>query len=86
MSRKRYKLDQIINLFLEAEVALSRSQTVGEVCRSLGISKQCYYRWRSEYRGMKLEQVKRLNELEKENVRLKKAVRDELLNGEIFYT
>ena len=57
-----------------AEVALSVGQTVGEVCRSLGISEQSYYRWRSEYGGMKLEQVKRLKELEKENVRLKRAV------------
>ena len=74
MSRKRYKPEQIINMLREAEVALSGGQTVGEVCRSLGISEQSYYRWRSEYGGMKLEQVKRLKELEKENVRLKRAV------------
>jgi putative transposase len=74
MSRKRYKPEQIINMLREAEVALSGGQTVGEVCRSLGISEQSYYRWRSEYGGMKLEQVKRLKDLEKENVRLKRAV------------
>ena len=74
MSRKRYKPEQIINMLREAEVALSGGQTVSEVCRSLGISEQSYYRWRSEYGGMKLEQVRRLKELEKENVRLKRAV------------
>ena len=74
MSRKRYNPEQIINLLREAEVGLSQGQKVGEVCRSLGISEQSYYRWRSEYGGMKLEQVKRLKELEKENVRLKRAV------------
>ena len=74
MSRKRYKPEQIINMLRAAEVALSGGQTVGEVCRSLGISEQSYYRWRSEYGGMKLEQVKRLKDLEKENVRLKRAV------------
>lgn len=74
MSRKRYKPEQIINLLREAEVALSGGQTVGQICRSLGISEQSYYRWRSEYGGMKLEQVKRLKDLEKENVRLKRAV------------
>jgi transposase-like protein len=83
MSRKRYKPEQIINLLQpeqiinllrEAEVALSGGQTVGQICRSLGISEQSYYRWRSEYGGMKLEQVKRLKDLEKENVRLKRAV------------
>ena len=74
MSRKRYKPEQIINLLREAEVALSGGLTVGEVCRSLGISEQSYYRWRSEYGGMKLAQVKRLKELEKENAQLKQAV------------
>ena len=74
MSGKRYKPEQIINLLREAEVALSGGQTVGQICRSLGISEQSYYRWRSEYGGMKLEQVKRLKDLEKENVRLKRAV------------
>lgn len=74
MSRKRYKPEQIINLLREAEVALSGGQTVGQICRSLGISEQSYYRWRSEYGGMKLEQVKRLKDLEKKNVRLKRAV------------
>jgi transposase-like protein len=74
MSRKRYKPEQIINLLREAEVGLSQGKKVVEVCRSLGISEQSYYRWRSEYGGMKLVQVKRLKELEKENAQLKKAV------------
>ena len=74
MSRKRYRPEQIINLLREAEVGLSRGRKVGEVCRSLGISEQSYYRWRSEYGGMKLAQVKRLKELEKENAQLKRAV------------
>ena len=74
MSRKRFKPEQIINLLREAEVGLSQGRRIGEICRSLGISQQSYYRWRSEYGGMKLEQVKRLKELEKENAQLKKAV------------
>ena len=74
MSRKRYRPEQIINLLREAEVGLSQGRKVGEVCRSLGISEQSYYRWRSEYGGMKLAQVKRLKELEKENAQLKRAV------------
>ena len=74
MSRKRYRPEQIINLLREAEFGLSQGRKVGEVCRSLGISEQSYYRWRSEYGGMKLVQVKRLKELEKENAQLKRAV------------
>ncbi len=63
MSRDRYEPEQIINLLRESEVSLPQGQNVGEVCRSLGISEQSYYRWRSEYGGMKLAQVKRLKEL-----------------------
>lgn len=56
MSRKRFKPEQIINLLREAEVELSQGRRISEVCRSLEISEQSYYRWRSEYGGMKLEQ------------------------------
>jgi hypothetical protein len=59
MSRKRFKPEQIIKLLREAEMGLSQGRRIGEVCRSLGISQQSYYRWRSECGGMKLEQVKR---------------------------
>ena len=76
MSRKRYTAEQIINLLRQAEVLVSQGQTIGQVCRSLGISEQSYYRWRSEYGGMKVEQAKRLKELEKENARLRRAVAD----------
>lgn len=76
MSRKRYKAEQIIGMLREAEVHLSQGQKVSQICRSLGISEQSYYRWRKEYGGMKLEHVKRLRELERENMRLKQAVAD----------
>lgn len=76
MSRKRYTPEQIIHYLREAEVGLSQGKTVGQVCRSFGISEQSFYRWRSEYGGMKIDQVKRLKELEKENLRLRRAVSD----------
>lgn len=53
---------------------LGQGETVGKVCRSLGGSEQTYYKWRREYGGLKLDQAKRLKELERENERLKKAV------------
>jgi len=56
----------------EAEVLLNQDSTVGEVCRKLGISEQTYYRWRKDYGGIRVDQAKRLKELEKENARLKK--------------
>ena len=58
----------------QAEVELTQGKRVGEVRRGLGISEQNYYRWRSEYGGLKLEQARRMKDLEKENGRLKKAV------------
>jgi len=55
-----------------------------QVCKKLGVTEQTYYRWRKEYGGMRTDQVKRLKDLEKENVRLKKLVADLSLNNEIL--
>ncbi len=60
----------------EAEVLLSRGSAAVEVARKLSITEQIYYRWRREYGGMRIEEAKRLKELEKENTRLKKLVAD----------
>ena len=76
MSRKRYTPEQIISMLREAEVALSQGQTVGQVCRVLDVSEQSYYRWRREYGGLKIDQAKRLKDLVKENVRLRRAISD----------
>ena len=75
MSRKRYTPEQIISMLREAEVALAR-QSVGQACRTLGVSEQSYYRWRKEYGGLRTDQAKRLKDLEKENGRLRKAISD----------
>ncbi len=56
---------------------LSKGQKVPQVCRKLAISEQTYYRWRKEYGGLKLNQAKRLKELEVENSRLKRIVADQ---------
>jgi transposase-like protein len=60
----------------EAEVRLSQGASVAEVVRALAISEVTYYRWRKEYGGMRVEQAKRLREVERENTRLRKAVAD----------
>ena len=75
-SKKHYTVEQIIGKLREAEVRLGRGSKLGDVCRSLGISEQTYYRWRREYGGLKLDQAKRLKELERENARLRRAVSD----------
>ena len=76
MSKKRHTAEHIIGKLREAEVLLAQGQTVPEVSRSLGITEQTYYRWRKEYGGLRLDQAKRLKELERENLRLRRAVSD----------
>ena len=73
MGRKVFKAEQIIGKLREAEVMLAKGATVGEVCRQIGVTDQTYYRWRKEYGGLRMDQAKRLKELEKENSRLKKV-------------
>jgi len=87
MGRKHYKAEQIIGMLREAEVLevlQSQGMTIGEVSRKLGISEQTYYRWRKEYGGMRVDQAKRLKELERENARLKKLVADLSLDKDIL--
>ncbi len=84
MGRKRYTAEQIIGILREAEVLQSQGVTIGDASRKLGITEQTYYRWRKEYGGMRVDQAKRLKELEKENVRLKKLVADLSLDKDIL--
>ncbi len=74
MGRRRHTPEQIITALREAEVGLAGGKTVGMVSRELGISEQTYYRWRKEFGGMKVDQARHLNGLERENAQLKRAV------------
>jgi len=84
MARKRYSSEQIISKLREAEVLLNKGSTVIEVSRKLGIAEQTYYRWRKDYGGMRVDQAKRLKELEVENSRLKRLVADLSLDKAIL--
>jgi putative transposase len=84
MVRKRYAPEQIINKLREAEVLLSQGNTIGVVSKKIGVSDYTYYRWRKEYGGMRVDQAKRLKELEIENSRLKKLVADLSLDNSIL--
>ncbi len=68
--------DQVLNKLREAEILLSQGATTAEASRKIGVTEQTYYRWRREYGGMRIDQARRLKELEKENTRLKKLVAD----------
>ena len=74
MVRKAFRPEQIINKLREVEVLISQGATTIEASRKAGITEQTYYRWRREYGGMRIDQAKRLKELERENNRPKKLV------------
>ena len=76
MPAKRYNAEEIIHKLREADVLLGQGKTIAQVCKHIGITDQTYYRWRKAYGGMKVDQAKRLKELETENARLKRAVAD----------
>jgi putative transposase len=84
MARKHYSTEQIIGMLREAEVRLSQGQTIALICKGFGISEQSYYRWRRDYGGLKLDQAKRLKDLERENERLRKAVSELTLDKVIL--
>jgi putative transposase len=84
MPKKGYSPEQIIHKLREAEVLLSQGNTIAVVTKKIGVTEQTYYRWRKEYGGMRVEQVRRLKELEQENSRLKKLVADLSLDNAIL--
>jgi len=84
MSRKRHFPEKIIGMLREAEVFLAQGMTVGQICRQLSIFEQSYYRWRKQYGGLKISQVKRIKDIERENSRLKKAIADLTLDNVIL--
>ena len=84
MKRKRHSAEKIISKLREAEILLQKGQAVPQVCRQLGVTVQTYYRWRKEYGGMRVDQAKRLKDLEKENTQLKKIVADQALDMAIL--
>jgi putative transposase len=84
MAKKSHSPELIINKLREAEILLNQGASVGEASRKIGVTEQTYYRWRKEYGGMRIEQAKRLKELEKENARLKKLVADISLDNAIL--
>jgi transposase-like protein len=83
MERKRHTAEQIIHKLREAEVALGQGTNVKRVCKQLEVTEQTYYRWRKEYGGLRMDQAKRLRELEKENTRLKRVVADQAFDNAI---
>ncbi len=76
MPRQRFTSEQIIGKLREVEVFVAKGSTIADASRQIGVSEQTLYRWRKEYGGMRVDQARRMKDLEAENVRLKKLVAD----------
>jgi putative transposase len=74
MPRKGHTPEQILNKLRQVEVAVANGKQVAQAVRDIGVSDHTYYRWRTEYGGLNLDQAKKLKQLERENARLKRAV------------
>jgi transposase-like protein len=84
MPIKRYKPEQIVTMLRQIEVSIANGKTIPQACKEAEITVQTYYRWRKEYGGLKLEQAKRLKDLEKENSRLKRLVAELSLEKQVL--
>ncbi len=76
MGKKRHTAEEIVSKLRQVDVLTAQGRTVAEAIRQIGVTEVTYYGWRNEYGGLKSDQVKRLKELEMENVRLRRAVSD----------
>lgn len=70
---KKHTAEEIIGKLREAEIYVSQGRTQEQAAKQIGVTCQTYCRWRKEYGGMKVDQAKRLKELEKENAQLRRA-------------
>jgi putative transposase len=84
MPKKRFSPEQIVTLLRQIEVTMGQGKSAQLSCREAGISEQNFYRWRKEYGGLDLDQARRMKELEKENVRLKRLVADLSLEKQVL--
>ncbi len=84
MPMKRYKPEQIVNLLRQIEVEIANGKTTPQAGKEIEITVQTYYGWRKEYGGLKLDQAKRLKELERENAKLKRLVAELSLEKQIL--
>jgi len=84
MPRKRHKPEEIVAKLRRVDVLVSQGQSVADAIRAIGVTEVTYYRWRQEFGGLKMDQVKRMKELEAKNARLRRAVSDLTLDKMIL--
>ena len=76
MPRKRHQPEEIVAKLRQVDVLVSQGRSVADAVRAIGVTEVTYYRWRQEFGGLKIDQIKRPKELETENARLRRVVAD----------
>ena len=84
MPRRGHTPEQILNKLRQVEVAVANGKSVAQAFKEIGVSDNTYYKWRAEYGGLNLDQVRKLKLLEQENARLKRAVANLTLDNLIL--
>lgn len=84
MPRRGYTPEQILDKLRQVEVAVANGKSVAQAVKEIGVSDNTYYKWRAEYGGLNLDQVRKLKLLEQENARLKRAVANLTLDNLIL--
>ena len=84
MLMQKYKPEQIVSILRQIEVEVATGKSTPQACKEAGITAQTYYRWRKEFGGLKLDQAKRLKELERENAKLKRLVAELSLEKQVL--
>lgn len=84
MAKKKHSPEEVVKILRDIEIELGRGHTQDDACKKLGITLQTYYRWRKEFGGLKIDQARRLKELELENQRLKKVVAELALDNSVL--
>jgi transposase-like protein len=84
MAKRKYSPERIVSLLREVEIDLGKGLSTAQACKKIGVTPNTYYRWRKTFGGLRIDQARRLKELERENARLKKVVADLTLDKEIL--
>ena len=81
---RRHQPEEVIGKLRDAEIVLSQGGSVADASRRIGITQPTYYRWRKEFGGLKMDQARRMKELERENARLRQAVSELAIDKQIL--
>jgi putative transposase len=84
MPKKRFRSEDIIHKLREADVLIAQGRSILEITRQWGVTEATYYRWRKEFGGLKVDQAKRMKDLEQENARLRRALSDTIIDNQIL--